>query len=219
MEAVRIPKREVLNLVDRRALPGMTDYIGPVILTVVLVVSLLLTVQRSGALLSWSQNHAGSAGFIVESCSERLGLGADQWVCNGLLTGVNGAAIDSGQLVTSHGAYASDRPYVGERIDVFHPSDDDSLVYPLRYKLNELARLYLSLIPRLLIFVGSAVWLAGWLLTRNRDPDDFVARDEMRLPQRFGWRSKGVSWIAAGLLFFVINHLITTRIIGSLELI
>lgn len=219
VEAVRFQKREALNLVDRKTVLALTPHIGPVIMALILVVSLILVVQRAGVLRSWAEDHAGETGFLVESCTEQVGFGADQWVCAGLLTGEGGSAVGSAELVTSYGAYASDRPYVGERIDAFHPTGDDSTVYPLRYKLNELARLYLSLIPRLLFLVGSALWLAGWFFTRNLDPDDFVARDAMRLPQRFGWRSKGISWILTGVLIVGINHLLTTRLLGSLDLI
>lgn len=219
VEAIAATKREPFALVDRKTLVGLTDYILPVGMSLVFLFSLLLVVQRGSELRFWSEDHSGSGDFLVESCRPNEAFGADRWICSGRLTAENSTQAAPAALATSMGAYASHRPYVGERFQVFHPTDDDTTVYPLQYKLNELARLYLSLIPRLLIMVGALIWLAGWFLTRRHDPDDFVARDAIRAPQRFNWRAKGITWILSGLLVLGLNYWLTTRVIGSLDII
>ncbi len=217
-------EREPLGLVDSkslkslkslRSLDGLVENALPIAMVLLFLLSLALVVQRAGVLRSWSQDYAGSGDFLVESCGERAGLGADQWTCTGLLKTGDGSGVGT-ELVTSRGALVSDRPYVGERLEVFHATGDDSVVYPVSYRLNELARVFLSLLPRLLLAAGSLIWLAGWYLTRNLDPDDFVTRDAMRLPQRFSWRSTGVTWIVCALALVVANYLLTTRVLGSL---
>ena len=72
------------------------------------------------------------------------------------------------------------------------------------------------MLPRLLLFVGSAIWLAGWYLTRDLDASDPVVNDALRFPRRFSWQTRGLRWIAAGVAMIVINHLLVTRVIGSL---
>ncbi len=211
-------KREPLGLVDNKTLHGMTENVVPIAMAVLFLLSLALVVGRAGSLRSFSQDYAGSGDFLVESCDDRLGLGADQWQCTGLFVAQDGSGAGGAELITSHGALASDRPYVGERLQVFHATGDASVVYPVRYRLNELARLFLALLPQLLLAAGALIWLAGWYLTRRLDPDDFVARDAMRLPQRFSWRSRGVTWILCALALLVTNYLLTTRILGSLDI-
>ncbi|MGI9597543.1 MAG: hypothetical protein ACR2QK_15365 [Acidimicrobiales bacterium] len=219
VEAIRGARREPLSLFDRTTVVGLVEYVLPAAMVVVLLVSLLSVIGRGGFLKSWSADYAGSGDFLVESCSEATGWGPDQWNCRGTYTAEGSAAVERSTLVTSSGSNASRRPYVGERFQVFHQTGNDAAVYPLEYKLNELARLYLSFIPRLLFLIGSVIWLAGWLLTRKHDADDFVTRDSIRVPQRFGWRSTGMTWIVAGLLMFGFNHFLTTRVIGSLGIL
>jgi len=96
---------------------------------------------------------------VVEIPFPHHRFGADQWRCEGTLYGDGAPAPARSTLVTSSGAYVSDRPYVGEQFEVFHQVDDEATVYPDADRLNELTRLYLSLLPRVLLFVGGAIWL------------------------------------------------------------
>ena len=232
VEAVRAANRAPVRLPDRlvdrvgglvgdgpaQRLSGVLgDYVVPVAMALVFLASLLLFAERASYLLAWDDLYDGEGRFLVERCEADRGLGSDRWVCQGRVdTELHQGT--SGQLITSLGAYTSDRPYLGERYDVFFPTGDARTVYPLGDRLNELARLYLSLLPRLLVLVGSVIWLLGWALTRRHLDADFVTRDRMRLPQRFGWQRQGITWIVAGLGLLVFNHLLTRLVLGSLGL-
>ncbi len=219
LEAVPAVKGEPFHLVDRKTLIGLADYILPIGMALLFLASLLLVVQRGTVLQTWSEDYQGSGQFLVESCVESPQFGADQWSCRGRFTAETGTGFERSRMLTSMGAYTSHRPYVGERLDVFFPTGNSSTVYPLAYKLNELSRLYLSLLPRILFLFGSLIWLAGWFLTRKVDVDDFVTRDSIRFPQRFSWRSKGMTWLLAGVVAIGANYWLTTRFLGSLDIL
>ncbi len=218
VEVVRANKSEPLAFVDRETVLKGLPYVLPVLMAFVCVFSLSLTVQRAGMLRTWTETYSGAGTFLVETCSPVDNFGGNQWTCDGRF--LSGGSEDANRtLTTSRDAFASDRPYIGQRVEVFYEEGTSSVVYPLQYRLNEMARAYLSLLPRLLLFVGPALWLAGWFFTRNIDRDDFVTRDGLRLPQRFGWRARGLSWIGAGFGIIVLNYFLASRIIGSLGIV
>lgn len=218
VEVVRASKTEPLSFVDRETLSKALPYGLPILMAFICVFSLSLTVQRAGALRTWTDTYSGAGTFLVEGCSPVDEFGGNQWTCDGRFTS-SGAVDGDRTLTTSRDAFASDRPYVGQRLEVFHEQGNSAVVYPLQFRLNEIARAYLSLLPRFLVFVGAALWLAGWFLTRNVDRDDFVTRDGLRFPQRFGWRSRGISWIGAGFGALVLNYFLATKLVGSLGII
>lgn len=192
------------------------DAAVPVVMVVLALIGLLLSYSRLNLLTEWSDRYDGLGQHLVLGCQPEGGSGGDSWVCDGALV-PDGSTVDvRSELVTSRGATVSERPYVGQRIDTFHDPDRLGTVYPLGYRLNELARLYLSLLPRLLLVGGSSIWLAGWYLTRDLGASDLVARDAVRLPGRFVWRARGSRWLTVAAATLVANHLLTTRIIGSL---
>ena len=217
VEVVRAAKKEPLSFVDRKALSEISHYGVPILVAVVLVVALNLTIDRAGFLRTWSENYDQTASYLVVGCEPVERFSGDQWTCSGQFDG--NETVGSSLLVTSRNAASSSRPYVGERLDVFYATGDEATVYPLQYRLNELTRLYLSLLPRLLLFLGTVIWLAGWFFTRNLDAADFVTRDSMRIPQRFSWKSRGVSWMLAAVGVLVLNHFLTTRLLGSLAIL
>lgn len=190
------------------------EYLIPVAMAVGFLFTLFTVVERTGDLLSWDERHAGSGSFLVESCRAETQIGPDQWVCEGIFAPVDHSEV-RGTLTTSQGAFTSDRPYVGQRLDVFHLTDNASVVHPESTRLNELAGAYLAVLPWLLVLVGTAIWLAGWLSTRNVRADDFVTRDAIVLPQRFGWQGKGVIWLVVAVAMIGINFFVVTRLIGS----
>jgi hypothetical protein len=207
---------QALPLPGTLAEGGVRRFLLPGIMAVVCLVCLVLTSARLGDLRYWSEIHDGQGSYRVRSCVSDTGLGADRWRCDGALV-VDGSSVDvRAELVTSLGAFASHRPFVGEQADVFFDQSDLGAVYPLRYRPNELARLYLSMLPRLLACVGAAIWLAGWYLSREIDPADVVALDSIRFPRRLSWQTRGLRWIVAAVGFAVFNHLVATRVIGSL---
>lgn len=216
VEVVGATKTQPMGLIDRKMVGDLAQYVLPVLMAALCVLGVTLTVQRAGLLRMWSEDYDGRGAFLVESCAATDVVGADRWLCAGRYSAEGDGVESRSTLATSLGAFASNRPYVGQRFEVFHRTGEFAEVYPLQYRLNEMTRLYLSVLPRLLLAAGSALWLAGWLLTRRIDADDLLARDAVRLPQRFTWRSRGVTWIAVAGLVLGLNHLLTVKVIGSL---
>ena len=219
VEAVRARKGDTVTFIERGALSGLVDYVLPIAMAVLVVVAVSATLSRGGALRTWSDDYDGAGTFLVESCQPSPDFSGGQWTCAGRLTSAGATQEIRTTLLTSMDARVSQRPYVGQQMDIFHQVGDRSQVYPLAYRLNEMTRVYLTLIPRLLLLVGAVMWLVGWMLTRNTDRDDLVARDAMRLPQRFGWQSRALNWFIGAGVIWVLNHLLTTRLIGSLDIL
>ena len=219
VEAVRASKREPVSLIDRAMVGTVVDYVLPGFVALLVILSLAMTLGRVSTLRTWSADYDGAGDFLVESCVAKPAFGGGQWLCGGRLVSEGTTQELRTTLASPIEARGADRPYVGQRLEIFHADGDRSVVYPLAYRLNEMTRVYLSLIPRLLLFIGSLMWIVGWFLTRNADRDDLVARDAMRLPQRFGWQTRALSWFAAAGAFWVLNHLVTTRVIGSLDIL
>lgn len=219
VEAVRASKREPVSLIDRATVGTVVDYVLPGLVAVLVVLSLTMTLSRASTLRTWTADYDGAGDFLVESCVAQPAFGGGQWQCGGRLVSQGSTQELRTTLASPIEARGADRPYVGERMEIFHADGDRGIVYPLAYRLNEMTRVYLSLIPRLLLFVGSLMWIVGWFLTRNTDRDDRVARDAMRLPQRFGWQTRALTWFAAAGVVWVLNYLVATRIIGSLGIL
>lgn len=227
VEALGTLRGGSIGVIDRQILATVREVVLPALVALLFLFALTATLGRAGALRSWSADHSGSGEFLVSSCAESLSFGSDQWNCEGEFTAAGQRPADGSQLVTSLGAYSSQRPYVGQRYEVFfrtagsNASDETTIskVYPAEYQLNELARLYISLIPRLLLMIGALLWLAGWFSTRNLDRNDLIANDSIRFPQRFGWQARGITWMAASVGVFALGYLVTTRLIGSLGII
>lgn len=211
-----IPTTVGLAGVDREIPEAVRLYVIPVTMALLCVIGMLLTASRVGLLLDWSERYDGAGEHTVTACFADGTSGGDSWMCNGALV-ADGSTVDvRSDLITSRGASASSRPYVGERTDVFYDSDNLGVVHPTAYRLNELARLFLSLLPRLLLAGGALIWLAGWALTRNVDGTDLMVRDSVRLPGRFVWQQRGITWMVVAVGALIGNHLLTSRIIGSL---
>ena len=210
------PGGPVSSRIDELLPEPVRQYGVPVAMALLCVIGLALFASRLGLLLDWSQRYDGEGEHTVTGCVADDGSGGDSWVCEGALV-ADGSTVDvRSDLVTSRGAAASDRPYVGERTDVFYDTDDLDIVHPVAFRLNELTRLYLSLLPRLLLAGGAMIWLAGWALTRNLDATDLLVRDSVRLPGRFGWRRRGAIWLVVAAGAVIGNHLLTSQVIGSL---
>lgn len=209
-------RTEPIRLLGDRTLDDVVEYALPIVVATVCVLSLGLTLNRVSLLAGWSDDYAGAGSFVVEGCEESGGLGADQWRCGGTLFADGAPTPASSTLVTSSGALVSDRPYVGQEFEVFHRTGEESVVYPDADRLNELTRLYFSLLPRVLLFGGATIWLVGWWATRRVRDQDPVERQSIRFPGRFAWRSRGATWMIVGLAVAVGNLLLVNRVIGSL---
>ena len=218
VEVVRATKREPFDLIDRKVLGEVISYGVPILMAVVFLLSLTMTIQRGSFLRAWSTAYGAEDSYLVLGCSPVDNFTGNQWSCSGRLES-NTPRIGSSTLVTSRDAASSERLYVGQRVDVFHAASETATVYPLQDKLNEMTRLYLSLLPRLLVLIGSMIWLVGWAMTRKHDAADFISRDSLRFPQRFSWQGRGTSWIIAGLVVLVLNHFLTVRVLGSLGIL
>lgn len=201
---------------DRLLDSPVAPYVLPVVAAVALVIGLALTVSRVGLLIDWSERYDGAGEHVVFGCETAEGSGGDQWRCDGALV-PDGSTVDvRADLVSSRGAIASSQPFVGERTDVFYDREVLGTVHPVPLRLNELTRLYLSVLPRLLLAGGAALWLAGWALTRGVDAADLLERDRVRAPGRFAWRRRGVTWLVAAVGSLILNHLLTSQVLGSL---
>lgn len=183
-----------------------------IVMATICVLGLGLLVHRTMLVYNWSADYAGSGSFVVESCVEHNGAGADQFVCSGSLSSGDDAQTTA-SLITTKGAYVSDRqPYVGEQIEVFHRTGSSASVYPEVDRVSELSRLFLSLLPRLFMFGGSALWLAGW----------FVKQNQSRLPsilsevQSSVWQHRGMTWILVSIVSALINFWLARGVLGSL---
>lgn len=209
--------RQAVERMYERVVPEVVrPYLLPGAMGLLLVVGLALSVARLGLLLDWTSRHSGTGEHVVLGCEADGVSGGDVWRCDGALV-VEGSISDvRSDLVSSRGALSSHRPYVGERTEVFFDPDRLGTAYPLARRLNELARLYLSLLPRLLLAGGAALWLAGWSLTRGLDTTDLLLRDRVRLPGRFVWRTRGSRWLAVAALTLAVNTLLTTQMLGTL---
>lgn len=203
-------------MLGERSLDDLVEYALPIVVATVCFLCLALSLSRASLIMDWSEDFSGRGSFVVEGCTENDGFGADQWRCEGTLFADGAPTPSTSTLVTSSRAYVSDRPYVGQEFEIFHRTDDPSTVHPDADRLNELTRLYLSMLPRILLFVGAAIWLAGWFSTRNLRTEDNLVRDSVRFPGRFAWRSRGATWMVAGLITVVLNMFLVNRIIGSL---
>ncbi len=215
MQAART---EPIKVLGERSIDDLAEYALPIIVGTVCLVTFFLTMGRAGLVIGWADDFSGAGSFVVEGCRERSGIGADQWLCEGTLFADGAAAPISSTLVTSAEAVVSDRPYVGQEFEVFFRNGDSEpeTVYADVDRLNELTRLYLSLLPRALLFGGSTIWLLGWFFTLSTDSLGPVERDKLRLPGRFAWRSRGATWMIAGLIGIGLNYFLATRIVGSL---
>lgn len=212
----RAASAAVVSHSDEAIHEGVREYLAPVVMALLCVIGMALTASRLGLLLEWSERYDGGGEHVVSGCAPGGVSGGDSWECTGALV-VDGSQVDvRSDLVSSRGALASSRPFVGERTEVFFDSDDLGLVHPVALRLNEMARLYLSLLPRLLLVGGTLIWLLGWALTRHLDTNDLLVRDTVRIPGRFVWQRRGVVWLMAAVGFLLANHLLTGRIIGSL---
>ncbi len=191
-------------------------YLLPALMAVLLVIGIGLVGSRLGLLVDWSERYGGAGEHVVTGCEPEDVRGGDRWVCDGALV-IDGSTVDvRSDLVVSRGAAVSRQPFVGERTDVFFDPEVLGTVHPVPHRLNELARLYLSLLPRILLAGGAGLWLAGWALTRRVDADDLLVRDRVRLPGRFAWQRRGLTWLLVAGLALLGTHLLTTRVLGSL---
>ncbi len=210
----------------------------PVIIGALLIVSVMLLVSRIRFLTSFDTEFAGAGSFQVAQCDESGGDNG-QWRCAGSLT-VDGRLTEvPGRMVAARGSLTSSRPYVGEQIDIFFPTGDNSVVYPRSSRLGELTRLYIQLVPMLLLLFGSLLWLIGWAgKTYGRTPGtpgemivvekgrqlqpSWAVRDlgfgPLRLASAGSLRRRGIVWLGAGFVIAVAVAILTRVLLGSLGL-
>ncbi len=221
------PRSELRRLVGTAA---------PVLVATTLVLSGALLVGRVALLSAWSGRYGSTGVFQVDQCEAAGGRVSRQWRCQGELTLADDAGRARSVLIASRDTITSFRPYVGQRLEVFFRDDNIGRVYPQRSQLAELTRLFFSLFPRLLLFLGSLTWLVGWLLQntgkpyshptlvmveglRPRDRRFLIAGDRLgRLrrysPQRL--KKRGQAWMLTGMVSVVILTLLMRYVVGSL---
>ena len=115
----------------------------------------------------------------------------------------------------------SSRPYVGQRVDVYYAAGSGpagsgpEVVFARDEQLGELARLYLALIPLVMVAVGSVGWLLGFLIerleSRSTDTDSWWRRS----PLLADLQRRGAIWLLVGLGAFVGYQLVVRYVLGS----
>ncbi len=202
----------------------------------VLFLSGALLVGRVALLSAWNGRYGSTGVFQVDQCEAAGGRVSRQWRCQGELTLADDAGRARSVLIASRDTITSFRPYVGQRLEVFFRDDNIGRVYPQRSQLAELTRLFFSLFPRLLLFLGSLTWLFGWLLqsrgkpssqptlvmvegSRPRDRRFLIAGDRLGRLRRFSplrLKKRGQAWMLTGLISVVILTLLMRYVVGSL---
>jgi len=217
--------------VDRRSGPfwaGPIRFVRrciPVVMLTVALVSGFLAVQRALVLVAWEAMFTGSGHFVVISCEPHNQWGPDQWHCPGRLTIDGGSTAVASTMVVSRGSMASFQPYVGQTWEVFFDPSDGSqaaggdtpdYVYADQLQLSEIARLYISIIPRVLLSVGTAGWVFGWWYTRRSTskPETWWVR---RLPGMESLQRRAIGWIAVAFLSYLIYRLVAYYLVGSVS--
>lgn len=214
---VPVRERQTFDLV------ALVEMAAPALFAIVAVVFAVLSIQRIETLVSWGDIYAGSGAVTVVDCEPQDQRGPDQWLCLARITTQDGVSrAKPTTLVASKGALVSDRPYVGQELDVYFQIPDAVVLdgwspdrsYPQASQLTELTRLYFSLIPRLLILLGSLAWLLGWFTTRGSHRLTRGGWWE-RIPFRFTLQRRGVGWTTLGLVIFLIAVILEYQIFGS----
>lgn len=202
----------------------------------VLFLSGALLASRVMLLSEWAGRYGSTGLFQVDQCEAAAGRVSRQWRCQGELTLADEAGRARTVLVATRDTVTSFRPYVGQRLDVFFRDDNIGRVYPQRSQLAELTRLFFSLFPRLLLFLGALTWLFGWLQSGRRTPgasqtlvmvEGMRPRDRRFLeagersgrlrhfsPQRL--KKRGQAWMLTGVATAVILVLLMRYVVGSL---
>lgn len=208
----------------------------PVVIAALMILSAMLLIDRVRFLAGFNHEFSGSGLFQVTHC-ETVNGDEGKWRCDGALT-VDGRLEEIPSiLITSQASLTSGRPYVGEQVEVFYRSGDSSTVYPRSARLGELTRLYLQLVPMLLLAAGSLLWSLGWLsaaLAGTRRPSDQIIVIERGRALQPAWaasdagfgplrissvrslKRRGTAWIVAGVVLTIAVALLGRLALGSL---
>lgn len=210
------------RLGGRHQWPELLDLVIPASMALVAVVAGLLAVQRTQTLMAWEETFTGSGSFIVTSCEQFDQWGPDQWHCEGRLTvGPESSTVHQSTMAVSRGAMPSFQPYVGQRWDVFFAGGGEGedveapdFVYADQLQLSEIARLYISIFPRVMLSIGAAGWVAGWWFKRRArsKPETWWVN---RLPGMQSLQRRSSIWIVVAFAVYVIYRLIAYYVLGS----
>jgi hypothetical protein len=122
------------------------------------------------------------------------------------------------ELVVAGQATLTDRPYIGQEFNVFFDQSQPAVAYRQVDRLTETMRLLGSLVGRLLIMVGSGLWLLSRLFRRPPEPDprDLLAVDaSLRRDRRVRWAARGLRLLGAGVVVLAANAIVAGRLIGA----
>ncbi len=210
----------------------------PVVIGALAIVTVMLLVDRTRFLSTFDTDFSDSGLFQVTQCQE-LGGDSGQWRCNGSLTEDGRLTEVPSRLVATRGSLSSSRPYVGERLDVFFETGDNSTVYPQSARLGELTRLYVQLVPMFLLLLGALLWLTGWVAKmfgpRPGSTDEMIVVEKgrqlqpswaasevgfgpLRLPAVGALQRRGGAWLVTGFVAAVAVAVLTRIVLGSLGL-
>ncbi len=174
--------------------------------------------KRVGLLLDWNETFSGAGDFTVVTCEPEAVFGPDRWRCQGRLT-TDTVERQPAVLLAGKEARMSRRPYVGQQVDVFYdPETADQgelVVYADDAQLGELARLYLGLVPLVMILVGAAGSLLGSALARIASRPTNTGSWWRTSPLVVDLPRRGVIWLTVGVTLFVVHQLLVRYVLGS----
>jgi len=191
----------------------------------VVVAGVLLVWPRVELLTSWNSVFSGTGKFTVIECDAYHDpRGPDQWHCPGRLTLTGATEAHGATMVVSKDALVSFRPYVGQQWSIFFesppeesadPSRVPEYVYAQPAQLFEMTRLYVSILPRLLVLFGALAWLLGWGLKELSSRTGGRVAWWDRMPFRFAMQRQGIAMIVVGVLTYFGYRLLLQFLLGS----
>ncbi len=208
---------ESQRAVDANGSWSPSDIAVAVALSVVVAAAAWATFSRLQLLAGWNQTFSSVGQFTVVGCEPEDRFGPDRWDCAGRLARSPSSSTREATLVVSKDGRVASRPYVGKTLAVYYsPSsgEESPVVYSRDGQLAELTRLYLALLPRILVLVGAFGWLLGLLLDRlaARTASQSTWR---RSPLISGLQRRGAAWVMAGGGAFVLYYLVVRYVLGS----
>lgn len=206
--------------VDTRSLWSSLMPIAAVALALVVAYTGWSALSRIEFLLAWNETFSGAGVLTVVGCQPEEAFGPDRWRCEGRLTAFEADEV-SADLIVGKDARMSSRPYVGQQIEVFYDpapaagADGPLVVFARDAQLSELTRLYLALLPLLMVLVGAAGSLVGLVVNRFRarasNPDSWWRTSPLVLDLQ----RRGLIWLIVGMATFGLYQLLVRYVLGS----
>ena len=190
--------------------------IAPILVGLGLAVSIIVFLQALSVLTTWSTEYGQQAVFTVERCETTKRLIFSSVECEGSLNPVDGGEPRPSTLRGAPSAFGSTIPSAGATVPAYHRLGEASASYPWDGRSTEFARAVMAVVPRLFLVVGTAAWLAGWLLTHAINAQEAERSPfRFRFPHRFLLKPSGVRWVVVGLIWLAIDLFVVDDLLGT----